>query len=85
MGKVLNKTYSPGEVKACGDMSFESEKLNCLVQLGRVYQPPRTGRQLDDIRKLTIVGMDALRANDLYTVGRVLNQINQISSTPIQP
>lgn len=82
MNKILNKVYSPGEVRTCRDMSFDSEKLSCLVDLGRTQYPPRPG-SMEEVKRLTTVGIRALRANDLYTVGQVLNQIYQISDTPI--
>lgn len=80
---ILNKNYSAGEVRTCANMAFESEKVNCLAQLGNRYDPiPPRDPRFEDIRKLSITGLDALRFNDLNTVYRVLNQINQLTSRP---
>jgi hypothetical protein len=81
MKSIIGKEYTTGEINTCANLTFDSEKQKCLVDLGGAQLPPEN-RRLSDIRKITITAQDSLRANDLNSVRRALDYILQLTSRP---
>lgn len=75
---VLNRTFTPGILKMCGSKSFDSGKTQCLKEFGTQIDN-ENNRRLDAIKKLSTIGLEALRQNDLRTVENALKQIYQTS------